>query len=86
DKTFIDSMEDGPKDRKLVETIILLGHGLGLTVTAEGVETASQYDTLKTLGCDVVQGFYVARPQPLDRFMEMARQSRHPLGAEGGTG
>jgi EAL domain-containing protein (putative c-di-GMP-specific phosphodiesterase class I) len=48
----------------LVSTVIELAHGLGMTVTAEGVETAEQHHELMRLGCDSCQGFYFARPMP----------------------
>lgn len=76
DKSFIDAMLNGERDLKLVESIILLGRGLGLTVTAEGVECADQYDTLKRLGCDVAQGFYVLKPMPLEQFAQRALEFR----------
>jgi EAL domain-containing protein (putative c-di-GMP-specific phosphodiesterase class I) len=49
----------------VVRAIVALGHGLGLVVTAEGVETPEQLDRLRELGCDGVQGFLVGRPRPL---------------------
>jgi diguanylate cyclase (GGDEF)-like protein len=51
-------------DRAIVGAVVAMGHALGLTVTAEGVETVEQLDALAELGCDVAQGFYFARPQP----------------------
>jgi len=47
-----------------VRTVIELAHGLGLSVTAEGVETAAQEQVLKRWGCDIVQGFLHSRPAP----------------------
>lgn len=57
------STEDAD-DRAIVGAVVSMGHALGLTVTAEGVETVEQLDALAELGCDVAQGFYFARPQP----------------------
>ena len=45
-----------------------LGHRLGMQVLAEGVETASQAQALRLLGCDEVQGYLYGKPMPLDAF------------------
>ena len=54
-------MAVGEKDRLLVESAIEIGHTLGLTVVAEGVEDQATLRALELLGCDVAQGFYMAR-------------------------
>ncbi len=62
DRFFI---EDAPQERDsalIVRSIIDLAHGLGLTVTAEGVETVEQLRLLRELGCDVAQGYFISRP------------------------
>lgn len=51
--------------------MIELGHQLGLTVVAEGVETAEMYDDLRRLGCDTVQGFLFSPPVPAERAMAL---------------
>ncbi len=67
DKSFIDGLEDAPiRSRKVIDSIILLGSRMGMSITAEGIETEKQRDLLKTLGCDVLQGFYFGRPCPLE--------------------
>ena len=48
----------------ILPSLIRLGHDLGLTVTAEGIETPEQADQLTNLGCDLGQGFYLGRPEP----------------------
>jgi EAL domain-containing protein (putative c-di-GMP-specific phosphodiesterase class I) len=53
-----------PQDAVLVRTAIDLGHNLGLTVVAEGVEEIEHADALRDLGCDVAQGYHFARPMP----------------------
>ena len=53
-----------PVDLKIVGGIVSLAHGLGLTVTVEGIETRTQADYLRALGCDTGQGWYYARPGP----------------------
>jgi diguanylate cyclase (GGDEF)-like protein/PAS domain S-box-containing protein len=59
-----------PQDRAIVGTLIRLAHTLGLTVTAEGVETEAQADALRKLGCDTAQGFHYAASTPPDAIDE----------------
>ena len=54
----------------VVESIIDLAHKLNLKTIAEGVETEKQYDTIKKLGCDYIQGYYFSKPLPKDEFEE----------------
>ncbi len=53
-----------PVDERIVETVVGLAHTLGLTVTAEGVETAAQAGRLRAIGCDAAQGWFFAPPGP----------------------
>jgi cyclic di-GMP phosphodiesterase Gmr len=62
DQTFIAKLSAHPGSQTVVTAIIQLAHGLGMTVVAEGVETAAQHRELTRLGCDSCQGFYFARP------------------------
>jgi diguanylate cyclase (GGDEF)-like protein len=62
DRMFVHDMTRQPQDAAIVRAIIDLGHGLGLHVTAEGVETAEQFHHLRQLGCDWVQGYLIAQP------------------------
>lgn len=62
DGYFIEMMEANGSD--IVQTIIELAHKLGFGVTAERVETLAQFNTLKQLGCDTVQGYLFSRPIP----------------------
>jgi diguanylate cyclase (GGDEF)-like protein/PAS domain S-box-containing protein len=61
DKSFINDIPQDPNDSAIVQAIIVMAHTLGLKVTAEGVETATQLDTLRRFGCDEYQGFYFSR-------------------------
>ena len=70
DRSFITNMLESSADRKLVETIIDLGHRFGMQVVAEGVENARQLELLKQMGCDLAQGFYFSKPLPHDEFCE----------------
>ncbi len=62
DRFFINGIADDSKKRLFVSSIVNLAHVLGITVLAEGVETEREFLACKGIGCDLVQGFYVARP------------------------
>ena len=62
DRSFLTTLDQQPNNRALVESTISLAHALGLQVVAEGVEEAATLDTLTNLGCDLAQGYYIARP------------------------
>jgi len=68
DREFVRDVATDPDDRALVTAAIRLGHGLGLTVVAEGVETAEQLAFLAEQGCELVQGFYFSPPLPAGEF------------------
>jgi hypothetical protein len=68
DGSFVNNMTDGPQGLLLVSTIINLAHSLKLTVVAEGVESTEQSDTLRSLGCDEMQGFVFSKPIPCELF------------------
>ena len=66
DQSFIRDMDTDEHHQVLIRTIMSLGHTLSLHIVAEGVETEQQFLRLHSLGCDLFQGFYFARPTPLD--------------------
>ncbi len=71
DRSFTRGMQRSPADPvdvKIVEGIVSLAHTLDLSVTVEGVETGSQAECLRVLGCDTAQGWYYARPGPPERL------------------
>ena len=63
-------METSGEGAIIMESIVSLGHALGLTVTAEGVEHKEQVEFLRKLGCDEMQGFYFAPPMTADAIDE----------------
>ncbi|GAA3157871.1 hypothetical protein GCM10010531_06560 [Blastococcus jejuensis] len=71
DRSFVLGMCTTAQDAVLVRTAIDLGHNLGLTVVAEGVEGAEHVDALRTLGCDIAQGYHFARPMPAAQLSEL---------------
>jgi diguanylate cyclase (GGDEF)-like protein len=62
DRSFVSNMTDSADDTMLVQSAIDLGHNLGMSVVAEGVEDHETLVTLKDLGADVIQGYYLGRP------------------------
>jgi diguanylate cyclase (GGDEF)-like protein len=65
DRSFVRNMLDHSQSRTIVESTISLARGLGLRVTAEGVEQQAEADLLRRLGCDCAQGFLFSRPVPM---------------------
>jgi EAL domain-containing protein (putative c-di-GMP-specific phosphodiesterase class I) len=66
-------------DAEIVRSTIELGHNLGLSVVAEGVEDAEALAFLLENGCDVAQGYYIARPMPAGEVPGWVRGSSWPL-------
>jgi EAL domain-containing protein (putative c-di-GMP-specific phosphodiesterase class I) len=84
DRSFVSNMADNAEAKALVQTIVALAKSMGLSVTAEGVETEAQANALKALGCDVGQGYLFGRPSAasaiLETFEQMpARGEERPL-------
>lgn len=62
DRSFVIDLPGQPADRAVVKVVVDLGHNLGMSVTAEGVETFEQLDCIKQMGCDIVQGYLFSKP------------------------
>ncbi|CAG1021579.1 partial putative signaling protein, partial [Patescibacteria group bacterium] len=73
DKSFISGDLTNSRDWAMIEAIIKLGHDLGYKVVCEGVETENQLALLTKLGCDEIQGYYFAKPMPVDVFLNFAK-------------
>jgi len=73
DQSFVCDLSTNRDDAAIVNAIIALGHGLGLKVIAEGVETIEQLDYLRTLKCDEIQGYLFSRPVPADEMTRLLR-------------
>ncbi len=71
DKAFIDKMNLSESSKQYVAAIISLGHIMGIEVISEGVEKHDQLDTLKTIGCDYIQGYIWGRPLPADDIRKL---------------
>jgi diguanylate cyclase (GGDEF)-like protein len=68
DRSFIMDLPGDKENAVLVQAIIAMAHGLRLEVIAEGVETAEQWEYLRALECDYVQGYYFGKPMPRAEF------------------
>lgn len=68
DMKFIRNMNKDAKSLKLVELVIEIADYLGVPVVAEGVEDKSQLDQLKSMGCELIQGYYFSKPVPPEEF------------------
>jgi EAL domain-containing protein (putative c-di-GMP-specific phosphodiesterase class I) len=68
DRTFIKQLSDPDANTRVIEAIIALGKAMELEVVAEGIETDQEYATVRRLGCDLVQGYFVAKPMPSDEL------------------
>ncbi|WP_102796880.1 putative bifunctional diguanylate cyclase/phosphodiesterase [Bowmanella denitrificans] len=64
DRLFINTLCESDIDQNMVKAMIALADNLGMDVIAEGVETAEQSDLLRTLGCNLIQGYFFSRPVP----------------------
>lgn len=68
DRSFIQNLDHYSPDLPIVHAILTMGHGLGLRVVAEGIETNDQLSMLTSLGCDFVQGYLIEKPLDANRF------------------
>lgn len=71
DRSFIQNIDKDARGKAIVSAIIAMAHSLELEVIAEGIEEASHLEMLRGMKCDIVQGFYIARPMPAIEFEKM---------------
>jgi diguanylate cyclase len=76
DRAFLEDVGTDPRAAAIVEHTVGLAHALDLRLVAEGVEDSATIDVLADLGCDVVQGFAIARPMPVDDLLVWLLQPR----------
>lgn len=76
DRGFVSAMQNSHEDRAIVASVIELGHQLGLTVVAEGVETVEVCEVLRALGCDTMQGFLFSPAVPAAEALSLVEGVR----------
>ena len=70
DRSFLRDMGDKRRAMQIIRSVIDFGHGLGLKVVMEGVEAEWQVRLLQLLGCDLLQGYQIGTPMPLEKLIE----------------
>ncbi len=70
DKSFVLEMMNDENDEVIVKATIDLAHNLGLKIVAEGVKDQKTWDRLKSLNCDIAQGFFISKPITADEFLD----------------
>jgi diguanylate cyclase len=73
-------LDNNTERHEIVQSIVMLAHNLGMTAIAEGVETPEQLQRLRDFNCDLVQGYLLAKPLPIEG-VEALLASMHPLSA-----
>jgi EAL domain-containing protein (putative c-di-GMP-specific phosphodiesterase class I) len=68
DRAFVMNLGRNPQSAAIVRAVIGLGHGLEMSIVAEGVETLEQLGFLADQGCDAVQGYFIGRPAPIGQY------------------
>ncbi len=76
DQSMISRLASDPRNRMIVRSIIRLCVMLGIHVVAEGVETESARDFLRTLGCEEGQGYLFAKPMPMEKLVNWLSDNR----------
>lgn len=79
DKKFMENMMVSEKGRLILEYVVAMADKLGLELLAEGVETEEQVELLRKIGCDNVQGYYYAKPMPVEDFFELLQKDRQSI-------
>jgi EAL domain-containing protein (putative c-di-GMP-specific phosphodiesterase class I) len=70
DMSLIKNLNVDSKSILIVKSIIEMSHNLNIKVVSEGIETKEQFNILKELGCNYIQGYLIGRPLPADNFQE----------------
>jgi EAL domain-containing protein (putative c-di-GMP-specific phosphodiesterase class I) len=74
DRAFVQDLENDPVDAAIVSAVMELARAVGMTVVAEGVETAGQLARLSAMGCPLVQGYYLSHPMSMDDLSDLLRR------------
>jgi len=79
DKSFVDEMVEKKLARKMVENIITIGKNLDISMLAEGVEKKEQVEIIKSLGCDIFQGYYYSKPLSKEGLIEFLKKNLNQI-------
>ena len=84
DKSFVAALNHGGQSRELLEAILGVGQALSLAVVAEGIEQQSQMTTLEEMGCEMAQGFLIAKPSRAEMIEGLLgpRRGRRAVGTD----
>ncbi len=85
DRSFVMEMVKNNDDQMIVNTTLTMGHNLSMEVVAEGIEDAVTLQKLKEMGCDLAQGYHIARPMPAADFFTWLSKYRASLHSEIGA-
>jgi diguanylate cyclase len=83
DRSFVAALSADPRTAAIVESTIQLAHSLGLTLVAEGIETAETLALLRNMGCDVGQGYHLGRPAAAADVTALLARSRQAISLDG---
>src|SRR6266403_35130 len=75
DRAFVINLGRNPQSAAIVRAVIGLGHGLEMSIVAEGVETQEQLGFLAEVGCDAVQGYFIGKPAPIGQYAALVGRS-----------
>jgi EAL domain-containing protein (putative c-di-GMP-specific phosphodiesterase class I)/GGDEF domain-containing protein len=70
DRQFVENVNDDRKRKTIAEATVKMAKGLGLEVVAEGINSQADEDTLRSFGCDIGQGYYYAKPMPIEDYLD----------------
>ncbi len=84
DRSFVTDIATRSDQVAIIQAVLSIARALGMTVTAEGVETAIQKDFLKALGCDNAQGYLFGKPVPFEEIVEIVARPAN-VKADGGV-
>jgi EAL domain-containing protein (putative c-di-GMP-specific phosphodiesterase class I)/GGDEF domain-containing protein len=70
DRQFVENVNDDEKRKTIAEATVKMAKGLGLEVVAEGINSQEDEDTLRSFGCDIGQGYYYAKPMPIEDYLD----------------
>lgn len=86
DKSFVDEIDRSVRDRAVFNAIVTMAKSLGKRVLAEGVERSTQLETLRQMGCDHIQGFYIGKPSSAEQTTALLKVGKQPSDTTSSTG